>query len=200
MVRSRQWIGIILGGLLMLATVPAANAGTPVDPDTLTPPPPPGATCEAVGPTKVICHTAISFPAFGDPLFDITCGTIYQTGTDDRVGIRWYENGLITRRFFRGELDGTWSLTPDASGPSISITGNWNATAVWTVPGDDDTVVQTERGLEFHATSPGLGGSLLLAGQIEDGNSGIHGVNRVDEPLGEISPASIAILESLFCG
>jgi hypothetical protein len=196
--RSRRLIGITLGVLLVLAAVPAANAGAHVDPDTLTPPPPPGATCQAVGPTAVICHTAISFPASGDPLFDVACGTIYQWGTDDRYGIRWYENGLMTRRFYRGVLDGTWSLAPDGSGLSIAITGNWTNWSIWSVPGDDDTLVQTDYGLEFHATVPGLGGSLLLAGQIEfDGT--VHGVNRVDEPIGEISPASIALLESLFC-
>ena len=198
MTRARRIVGMALGVLLVLATIPAASAGTPADPDTLTPPPPPGATCEAVGPTTVICHTAISFPSEGEPLFDVACGTIYQTSTDDRVGIRWYEDGLITRRFYRGQLDGTWSLSPDGSGPSILITANWNALAVWTVPGDDSTFAQTLHGLEFHATNPGLGASLFLAGQIESDDT-VHGVNRVDEPLGEISPTSIAILESILC-
>jgi hypothetical protein len=198
MAGSRRLIGITLGVLLAMAAVPAANAGTPVDPETLTPPPPPGATCQAVGHTTVICHTTTSSPASGDALFDIACGTIYQWGSDDRYGIRWYEHGLITRRFYRGELDGTWSLTPDGSGLSIAITGNWTNWSIWAVPGDNDTVVQTDYGLEFHATVAGSGGSLLLAGQIEfDGT--VHGVNRVDEPLGEISPASIALLESIFC-
>lgn len=197
--RSRRLIGVTLGALLVLAAIPAANAGTPVDPGTLTPPPPPGASCEANGPTTVICHTAVSFPSFGDALFDIACGTIYQNGTDDRFGIRWYSDGLLVKRLFRGALDGTWSLTPDASGAAIDITGNWSVSGYLTVPGDLDSIVQTEHGLEFHATSPGLGGSLLLAGQVEHDNLDVHGVNRIDEPLGQISPASIAILESMFC-
>ena len=196
---SRRVMGVALGAGLVLTTAAGVNGGTPVDPNTLTPPPPPGATCQANGPTTVICHTAITFVFEGEPLFDIACGTIYQNGTDSRYGIRWYENGLISRRVFRGQMDGTWSLTPDASGETLSFTGNWSASATWAVPGDDDTFVQTEHGLEFHATSPGLGGSLLLAGQIEHDNVDVHGANRIDEPLGQISPASIAILESIFC-
>ena len=195
----RQAIGIPLAILLALAAVPAASAATPVDPDTLTPPPPPGATCEAVGGTTVICHTAISFPAFGDPILDIACGTVYMWATDDRIGIRWYENGLITKRVYRAEFDGTWSLTPDGSGPTISATGNWNSSSIWTVPGDNDTLVETFHGLHFHGTAAGLeGGALLLAGRIEDGV--INGVNRIDEPLGvQISPAAIAAIESVLC-
>ncbi len=180
------------------AAIPAAIAGTPVDPATLTPPPPPGATCQAVGGSTVICHTAISFPTEGEALFDIRCGTVYQTATDDRVGTRWYTDGLLAKRFFRGALDGTWSLTPDASGPVIEITGNWTATASWTVPGDDDTLVQTEHGLEFHGTAKGLGASLILAGKI-DPDGTLHGVNTVDEPIGEISAAAIATIESVLC-
>ena len=42
---------------LVVATVSPAMAGTPVDPATLTPEPPPGSTCSANGPTLVLCHT-----------------------------------------------------------------------------------------------------------------------------------------------
>ena len=196
--RTRHAIGISLALLLTLATVPAASAGTPVDPDTLTPPPPPGATCEAVGGGTVICQTAISFPADGEFVFDIGCGPVYQTSTDDRYGIRWYENGLITKRVFRGDLDGTWSLTPDASGTVIKITGKWSSLSTWSVPGDNDTLVQTDQGLMVHGTAKGLGATLILAGQIEfDGT--LHGVNTVDEPIGQISAEAIATIESVLC-
>jgi hypothetical protein len=196
--RSRRLIGVTLGALLVLAAIPTANAATPVDPDTLTPPPPPGATCKANGPTTVICHTRLSIIVEAEPLFDLACGPIYENSISNRYGIRWYENGLLTRRVFRGQLDGTWSVTPDASGLSLAITGNWSSLSTWAVPGDNDSLVETEQGLMVHGTMPGLGGSLLLAGQIEfDGT--LHGVNRVDEPIGEISAASIALLESIFC-
>jgi hypothetical protein len=187
-----------MAAALLLAVVPGAGAASPVDPASLTPPPPPGSTCVAVGGSTVICHTQVSFPADADPLFDVACGTVYQTSTDDRVGIRWYEDGLLARRQYRAELDGTWSLTPDANGPSITITGAWTSSSIWTVPGDDDTVVETLHGLHFHGFAPGLGGALLLAGQLE-ADLTLHGVNNVDEPLGQISAAAIAAIESVLC-
>lgn len=196
--RTRHAIGISLALSLILVAVPAASAATPVDPDTLTPPPPPGATCNAVGGGTVICHTAVSFPVDGEAIFDLGCGPLYQTSTDDRVGIRWYENGLITKRFFRGALDGTWSLTPEASGEVIRITGTWSSTSIWTVPGDDDTLLQTDHGMFIHGTAPGLGAKLIIAGKF-DPDGDMHGVQRVDEPLGEISPAAIAAIESVLC-
>ena len=196
--RTRHAVGIPLALLLILAAVPAANAGTPVDPGTLSPPPPPGATCQAVGGGTVICDTAISFPTTGDPIFEIGCGTVYQTATDDRYGIRWYTDGKLAKRVFRGALDGTWSLTPDASGKVIKITGNWSSLSYWTIPGDNDTLVQTDHGLFVHGTAKGLGASLILAGKI-DPDGTLHGVNTVDEPIGEISPAAIATIESVLC-
>ncbi len=198
MQRINRAVGIAFAVGFVLAAIPAVSAGTSVDPASLMPPPPPGSTCEGVGGSTVICHTTVSFPANGDPLFDIACGTVYQTSTDDRYGIRWYVDGLLARRNYRAALDGTWSLTPDGSGPAIQFTGNWNSSSIWTVPGDDDTLVETVRGLHFHGTAPGLGGSLLLAGQIE-ADLTVHGVNTVDEPLGEISPAAIAAIESVLC-
>jgi hypothetical protein len=198
MQRLNRAVGIAFAVGLLLAAIPGASAGIPVDPASLTPPPPEGATCEAVGGSTVICHTAVSFPANGEPLFDVGCGTVYQTSTDDRYGIRWYEDGLLARRNYRAALDGTWSLTPDGSGPSIQFTGNWSSSSIWTVPGDDATLVETFHGLHFHGTAPGLGGSLLLAGQI-GADLTVHGVNTVDEPLGEISAAAIAAIESVLC-
>jgi hypothetical protein len=192
-------VGITAALTLVAAMVPAVRAGTAVDPDSLNPPPPPGASCEQTGPSTVICHTAISFPLEGEPRFDIGCGTVYETSTDDRFGIRWYTDGNLVKRIFRGALDGTWSLSPDAGGPVIEITGNWSVAGYLTVPGDLDTVVQTEHGLMVHGTAKGLGASLILAGRIEDEDGALNGVNRVDEPIGEISAAAIATIESVLC-
>lgn len=191
-------LGIAFALTLGVAMIPAASAGTPVDPDTLNPPPPPGASCQQTGPSTVICQTAVSLPLVGEALFDIGCGTVYETSTSDRFGIRWYTDGNLARRSFRGTLDGTWSLSPDARGTVIEITGNWSTSGYWTVPGDNDTLVQAEHGLLIHATAPGLGASLILAGRI-DADGTLHGVNTVDEPIGEISPEAIATLESVLC-
>lgn len=186
--------------MLLLAAAPTASAGTPlVDPSVLEPPPPPGADCQAVGGSTVICHTAISFPSVAEPVFEVGCGTVYQNATDDRTGIRWYRDGKIVARHVGGHLDGSWSLSPDGSGTAIRFTGNWTSSSRWTVPGDDDTLVETFHGRHFKATAPGLGSSLLLAGQIEPDGT-VHGINTIDEPLGQISPDSLATIESILCG
>ena len=51
------FLGFGMLGILVLGNVPAAFAGASVDPDTLTPPPPPGARCSADG-RYVICSTS----------------------------------------------------------------------------------------------------------------------------------------------
>lgn len=47
-------------------------------------------------------------PSLNEPALDLTGGTLYQTGTDVRLGIRWEneENRLVKRLF---------TLTADAS-------------------------------------------------------------------------------------
>jgi hypothetical protein len=191
--------GVALALTIMALAVPMAAAGTPViDPDTLQPPPPPGSQCQAVGPTAIMCQTAVSFPSEGEPLFDVACGTVYQTGTDDRTGIRWYADGKLAERHYTAHADGTWSLSADGSGPSIRFTANWISSSYWTTPGDEGTIVETIRGLHFHGIAPGLGAALILAGQI-DPDGTVHGVNNVDEPLGEIAPQSIVAIESVLC-
>ncbi|HET7030237.1 MAG TPA: hypothetical protein VFI34_06980 [Candidatus Limnocylindrales bacterium] len=198
MQRLNRAIGITFAMAFAVGTIPAASAGSPIDPDTLTPAPPAGASCQQTGPSAVVCQTAISVAADGVPLFDIGCGTVYETSTEDLVAIRWYADGLLVRRFIRGDMAGTWGLTPDASGRAIPFVGHWTQHDTFSVPGDPDTVVEDATGLAFHATDPRLGADLILAGRIEPDGT-LHGVNRVDEPLGEISPASIATLESVLC-
>jgi hypothetical protein len=75
--------------------------------------------------------------------------------------------------------------------------GNWNS-SVWSTPGDDDTLVETYHGLQIKAIGPGVGSDLMLAGRI-DPEGTVHGILTVDEPLGEISPAAIVVLEGIFC-
>lgn len=198
MQRIQQAIGVTFALALAAATIPAVSAGSAVDPGTLTPPPPPGATCQRTAPSAVMCHTAVTFVTDGEPLFDIECGTVYETSTEDLTATRWYSDGLLVSRFIRGATAGTWGLTPDASGRVIPFTGRWTQHDAFTVPGDPDTVVEDATGLAFHARDPRLGADLILAGRIEPDGT-LHGVNRVDEPIGEISPLAIATLESILC-
>ena len=73
-----------------------AAANSSVDPGTLIPVPPEGAVCRADGPWT-ICHTDVSSATVNEPVLDLTCGTVYETGTDIRQSIRWYndENKLV---------------------------------------------------------------------------------------------------------
>src|SRR5262249_48514085 len=57
----------------------AASAGRPIpDPPVLQPPPPPGAVCRADGP-HVICDTFLDTTLENEPVFDLPCGTVYET-------------------------------------------------------------------------------------------------------------------------
>jgi hypothetical protein len=184
----------------MLVVVPGAAAGEPfTDVGALEPPPPAGAVCQSVGPTTVVCHTALAFFPTNEPMFDISCGTMYETAADIRSGIRWYEDGKLARRHVSGQYDGSWGLSPTGGGPSIRVTGNWNSYATWSTPGDDDTLVETFHGLQIKAIGPGLRSDLMLAGRI-DPDGTVHGILTVDEPLGEISPAAIVVLDGILCG
>jgi hypothetical protein len=80
------------------AAVPAA-AGPLVDPSSPRQPPPPGADCRLDG-AWIICHTSVDFFPVNEPIFDLPCGTLYETATDIRRGIRWHDNStgmLVTR-------------------------------------------------------------------------------------------------------
>jgi hypothetical protein len=86
--RLRTLVGagiLALAGLVGMA-VPAA-AGPLVDPDTLQPPPPPGAECRLDG-AWIICHTGLQLALVNEPILDfqLPCGTLYETSTDIRVG------------------------------------------------------------------------------------------------------------------
>ena len=110
-------------GLVLVA--PPITARPSVDLDALIPPPPPGADCRVVG-TQVICHTGVVEPErVNEPLLDLPCGTVYETSTDVRRGLRWYDStsGTIVKRLVFFDLEGTWSLSAAGTGPTVTITG-----------------------------------------------------------------------------
>lgn len=159
---------------LLLAMAPASLAGS-VDPSTLQPPPPPDARCQTAG-RQVICDTVLNFDLANEPAFDAQCGTLYLTGTDYRDGFRYYTDGLITQRHVTGALNGTLSLSPTGSGPTVRVTGHWNWWSVWAVPGGgDEDAVTTESGLDLRISGPGIGAAFHLSGRfLPDGT--IHGL------------------------
>jgi hypothetical protein len=190
--------GFAIAALLLLG-VPGALAGTPVpDPSFLQPPPLPGSICQAVGPSTVFCRIDLVNEFVDEPLFPTACGDVLQSGSERLAVVRRYEGGKLVSRLIRGHFDGRWHIAPGDGGPSIDFTGNWSTTYVWATPGDDATMVATDRGLEFKASTPGVGAQLMLAGRIGP-DLEVHGINTIDEPLGTISPIAVEVLEGILC-
>jgi hypothetical protein len=139
--------GLVLGGA-------PASAGDLVDPTTLVPEPPPGATCRANG-ASVICHTTFNASIQNEPAFPLSCGLLYETAEDVRRGIRWYVDGRLTRRFVFQTAAGSWSLSPTGDGPSVS----WVAHANWqnvNIDADapEETWPTTLHGVALRVTGP----------------------------------------------
>jgi hypothetical protein len=146
-------IGVVLAGVLA-AMATDAFAGTPtVDPSTLQPPPPPGASCRLDG-RFVICQTELHEVLDAEPILELPCGTLYETARDDREGIRWYEDGLIVRRFVSRHFSGYWTLSETGEGPFVTVTGHSNFWTEWPVPGDESVELDTLHGLDLLAKAP----------------------------------------------
>jgi hypothetical protein len=170
--------------LTMVVVVPSALAGSTVDPNTLIPPPPPGAECRATG-AFVICHTDFVETAVNEPIVDfaLPCGTIYETINDVRRGIRWYNSSdlMIVKRLVFQDAEGTWSLSPTGDGSTVTLTAhaNWR-NLEFPDPLDESTWPTTFHGNGFTLQAPGFGVIAHIAGlDLPDGTH--HGVARVIE-------------------
>jgi hypothetical protein len=166
---------LVAAGVLAasLVAAPAAMAGTTVDPSTLTPPPPAGATCQQDG-RFVICRTYVNFEPMNEPEAVLPCGQTYISGLDQRLGTRWYQDGVLVRRLVRQDVNETLSLSPDGSGPTLSVTAHdsWWGLA-------DPLVVH---GLGYKVSAPGTGVIAVIAG-LDDIEGNHHGVLRlIDDP------------------
>jgi len=144
----------LLAAGVFATAVPAAFAGTStVDPSTLLPEPPPGASCRLDG-RFVICQTEFHEPFDAAPVLELPCGTLYQTSRDDREGIRWYEDGRLVRRFVSRQMAGYWTLSPTGDGPRVTISGHSNWWTTYAVPGDEDSGAGPQHGLDLLAKAP----------------------------------------------
>jgi hypothetical protein len=189
--RSRcRKVGLqVLGGIAVSATAVlvwmsvAASAGSLVDPSTLQPVPPPGAVCQDDG-QQIICHTGLRFDLVNEPVFDLPCGTVYETSVDVRRGIRWYNaEGKLTTRFVTQDVDGSWSLSPTGAGPTVTLTVHANWRNEYSPPGQDaDSVPTTSHGDGLTVRAPGAGVIVHIAGlDLPDGTH--RGTIRgVDDP------------------
>jgi hypothetical protein len=153
----------------------AAAAQSSVDPTTLIPEPP-NAVCWTVG-TGSICHTQLSFPTVNDPVLQLTCGTVYQTGSDIRHGIRWYnsENKLV-KRSFTLTANAIWSLSPEGTGPTVTVTDRENVKSEFAVPGDlSSEFGGSDAGIGVRVQAPGFGVILHVAG-LSKADETFHGI------------------------
>jgi hypothetical protein len=163
----------VAAGLLLAA--PPAGARTVVDPSTLSPVPPAGADCWRTAPDDVVCHTFVNDDPIGEPALDLSCGTLYVTGPDHRLGTRWYSGGALQRRLVRQDVDQTVSLRPDMSGRTLHVEQH----ASWWGVSDDALVFH---GNTLTISGPGVGVVAKVSGTDEvDGTH--HGVLRLfDDP------------------
>ena len=201
--RMVLWVlgmALAVGLVVALAAFPASAASGSVDPDTLTPPPPPGAECKQTG-NYILCQTFFDEPSLvNEPVFELSCGTVYETSDVHREGIRWYSSdGFLLKRFVTEDVEGSWSLSPTGGGPSVRFFAHDNWTDVYAIPGDEQSVSTTYHGDRFTAIAPGSGVLWHIAGQdLPDGtHHGAGGAFFIDEE-GNVDPeADAALCEAL---
>jgi hypothetical protein len=138
---------------------------------------PPNATCRDAG-GQVICDTFVADYLVNEPIveFDLPCGAIYETSHNHGAGTRWYVDGLVVRRHVAASFEGTWSLSPTGSAPTVSNTSAYSFWTIWTTPGDDSTAVNTtSTGNDAKLSARGYGVIIQSAGHTEaDGTQ--HGL------------------------
>jgi hypothetical protein len=192
---------------LILAAITAGTASaapTTVDPDTLTPPPPPGAECKDTG-NYIICHTVGADSWANEPDSLLSCGRAYSTGSNHSKSIRWYSSeGLLLKRFVRVTNAGTWSLSPTGEGPTVRFVSHFSFVDYLATPGDFDSATQIEHGMDFRIWRPGSGVMVHLAGIFvftPDGGITHHGAGElaIDEEGNLVIPAKedAALCEAL---
>ena len=151
----------------------AANAGPIVDSSDFVPAPPQGAVCREHG-TSVLCRTRFSFIEDATPAFETPCGWIYENSEMPRDIYTEYVGGLLVGRHVTSRVNGTWSLSPTGSEPTVRIIGGWNWRTELAVPGDESTAMITTHGNQLKI-SAGLSRYANISG-IFYPNEDYHGV------------------------
>ena len=177
-----------LAPILLLAVLATAcdHATDPVDP-LITGSPALGAASQAVDPSAlkpapllvgatadcradgrwIVCHTLLELSNADAPIFDLPCGTVYETASDVRHGIRWYgaSDSVLVKRHVTDDADGFWTLSPEGAGPTVQVTahGNWYD-GQYADPDDLDSGVGATHG-EFTISAPQFGVIAHIAGR-----------------------------------
>jgi hypothetical protein len=167
----------LIGLTALLALVPQAStlAGTPVDPSTLNPPPPPefNAVCASAG-FGTLCHLQFSDPPVVNDDAGFSCGTgagAYEvTFSQNRSveGRRYYDrNSNLTERHYREIFVG--SYTNPLTGAIVQFAGDDTVVHKLTVPGDINSGTLTFSGV-MRLSRPTGGTVLIDAGRtLNDG-------------------------------
>jgi len=173
----RSLVGLALAAVAGLALVGGAAAREPIDPATLTPPPPVSfnASCTSQG-AHILCNLAFSDPPIVDEPSGIVCDGVELSfsQTRDVVGKRWYtEGGLLLQRHFSEDIAGT--LTHPDTGATLGFVQSNTIVHDLAVPGDVATGVSKVTGANFRVFVPGGRTVLVDAGWF-----------AVDEATGEL--------------
>ena len=173
----KRFIVALMLALVMAAITGGAALAAPksVAPDALTPPPPPGAECNQTG-QYVICQTFFDESVTNEELYYLSCGTVYETTSVHREGIRWYSDGLLVKRFVTEDAEGTLSLSPTGEEPTVRLMVHQNWWDHYAVPGDEDSASTTYHGNGLSVLLPGSGGERVAGIYLPDGTH--HGVAR----------------------
>ena len=172
-----------------LGLASGAQARTPVDPTSLTPPLKPFRVCWQLGP-YVQCDTSGVTTTVDSG--DMPCGTVYQTTTDTSNSTRWYQNGLIVRRAVQERGRGFWTLSPTDAGPIVEFSYAFSWDEHVAIPGDINSAIRDVRGLTVQV--PVLGASYHESGLYLGADDITHGLSTSGDP------AAIARLCSLLVG
>jgi hypothetical protein len=128
----------VVVSVIALAFPAIAAAKTPVDPATLTPPPPPefNPVCEQVG-NQIICEVVFTDPPVVDEPSGVVCGgtKLLFSQTRSVVGKRFYDaDGFLLRRHFHEDVSGSW-MNP-VTGATALFAGGFTTLHELSVPGD----------------------------------------------------------------
>jgi hypothetical protein len=151
----------------------ASAAHVQVDPTTLTPPLQPYRVCYLDG-QSIRCDTSTPASWANVPVFDLPCGTVYETATRVARSVRYYNlDKLLVERNAEEEINGIWTLSPTGSGPALQIRVNDGWHEHFVIPGDLDSDVERAHGSFLHVIS--LGNVILDVGiRLEPSDTG-HG-------------------------
>ena len=167
--RFRRLVLAATGGLVLTVALAApASARTPVDPNTLNPPPPASfnAVCFRNG-NHISCDLAFSDPDIMAEPSGIVCGDTELLVSQSRavVGKRIYDaDGNLLQRHFREFLSGTFT-NPD-TGRVALWTQHDTVVHDLAVPGDLATGTEQVSGLGSRVWLPGGGTILTEAGRV----------------------------------